>query len=175
VHPEILANQKLPKKLVTKRIWEERFEDMRSFERYLARQGYLILKFFLNVSKKEQKGRFLERLDRPEKNWKFSISDANERGHWDDYMTAYEELIRETAAPHAPWYVVPADKKWFTRLVVAAAINEAVGNLGLAYPKVDAAKKAELAAAREALGGKAKGEEGKPAKADEGAEDAVED
>jgi PPK2 family polyphosphate:nucleotide phosphotransferase len=156
VHPQILEKQKLPKKLVTKRIWDERYEDIRSFERYLARQGYVILKFFLNVSSEAQKKRFLERLDRPEKNWKFSLADAKERGHWDAYMRAYEDMIRATAAPHAPWYVVPADKKWFSRLVVAAAIHDALDRLNLAYPKVDEAKKAELAAARRTLGGNGK-------------------
>jgi PPK2 family polyphosphate:nucleotide phosphotransferase len=151
VHEAILGNQKLPKKLVTKRIWEERYEDIRAFESYFARQGYVILKFFLNVSKKAQKERFLERLDRPEKNWKFSLADAKERGHWGAYQRAYEDLIRETAAPHAPWFVVPADKKWFTRLVVAAAIHDALDRLDLAYPKVDEAKRKELQAARTAL------------------------
>jgi PPK2 family polyphosphate:nucleotide phosphotransferase len=157
VHQEILEKQKLPRKLITKRIWEERYEDIRAFERYLARQGYLVLKFFLHVSKKAQKERFLERLDRPEKNWKFSLADAQERGYWGAYQRAYEELIQETAAPHAPWYVVPADKKWFSRLVVAAAVNEALDDLDLAYPKVDQAKEKELAAARAALGGDGKG------------------
>jgi PPK2 family polyphosphate:nucleotide phosphotransferase len=156
VHQDILAKQKLPAKLVTKRIWDERYEDIRSFERYLARQGYLVLKFFLHVSKGEQKRRFLERLDRPEKNWKFSLADAKERGHWGAYQKAYEEMIRETAAPHAPWYVVPADKKWFTRLVVAAAIHDAIEGLKLHYPQVDEAKKKELGAARAALGGNGK-------------------
>ena len=151
VHPEILEKQKLPQRLITKRIWEERYEDIRAFERYLARQGYVILKFFLHVSKKAQKERFLERLDRPEKNWKFSLADAKERGHWNAYMRAYEDMIRATAAPHAPWYVVPADKKWFTRLVVAAAVDESLDRLDLAYPKVDEAKKKELVAARAAL------------------------
>jgi PPK2 family polyphosphate:nucleotide phosphotransferase len=153
VHEAILLKQKLPKEVISKRIWEERYEDIRAFERYLARQGYLILKFFLHVSKKAQKERFLERLDRPEKNWKFSLADANERGYWDAYQRAYQDLIRATAAPHAPWYVVPADKKWFTRLVVAAAVDEAIDRLKLAYPKVDEAKKKELLAARAALGG----------------------
>jgi len=157
VHQEILAKQKLPQQVVTKRIWEERFEDIRAFERYLARQGYVILKFFLNVSRSAQKERFLERLDLPQKNWKFSLADANERGHWGAYMKAYEDMIRATAAPHAPWYVVPADKKWFSRLVVAAAVHDALGKLDLAYPKVDEAKKKELAAARTALGGAKKG------------------
>src|SRR5262249_45380216 len=137
-------------------IWEERCEDIAAFERYLSRQGYLILKFFLHVSKKVQKERFLERLDRPEKNWKFSLADAQERGHWDEYMKAYEKMIRATAAPHAPWFVVPANKKWFTRLVVAAAIHEGMETLDLAYPKVDKAKKDELRAARAALDGGAR-------------------
>jgi len=154
VHEAILQKQKLPKPVVSKRIWEERYEDIRTFERYLARQGYLILKFFLHVSKKAQKERFLERLDRSEKNWKFSLADAQERGYWSAYARAYEDMIRATAAPHAPWYVVPADKKWFTRLVVAAAVHESLERLGLAYPKVDEAKKRELQAARVALAGK---------------------
>ena len=156
VHEEILEKQKLPKKVISRKIWEERYEDIRAFERYLARQGYLILKFFLHVSKKAQKERFLERLDRPEKNWKFSLADANERGHWDAYMKAYEDMIRATAAPHAPWYIVPADKKWFSRMVVAAAVDDALGKLDLEYPKVDEAKKKELVAARAALAGKGK-------------------
>jgi polyphosphate kinase 2 (PPK2 family) len=151
VHEELLHKQKLPRRLITKKIWEERYEDIRSFERYLARQGYLVLKFFLHVSKKEQKQRFLERLDRPEKNWKFSLADAKERSHWGAYQRAYEELIRATASPWAPWYVVPADKKWFTRLVVAAAVHDAVEHLGLEYPEVDEAKRKELAAARAEL------------------------
>jgi PPK2 family polyphosphate:nucleotide phosphotransferase len=153
VHKNILEKQKLPKRVVSKRIWDERYDDIVAFERYLARQGYLILKFFLHVSRKAQKERFLERLDRPEKNWKFSLADAQERGHWGAYMKAYESMIRGTAAPHAPWYVVPADHKWFTRLVVAAAIDDGLRRLNLAYPKVDDAKKRELRAARAALGG----------------------
>jgi PPK2 family polyphosphate:nucleotide phosphotransferase len=157
VHPQILAGQKLPSRLVSKRIWEERFEDIRAFESYLARQGYVILKFFLNVSKKAQKERFLERLDQPDKNWKFALGDARERGHWGAYMRAYQDLIRATAAPHAPWYVVPADRKWFTRLVVAAAIHDALDKLHLAYPKVDEAKRKELRAARAALAAEGKG------------------
>jgi PPK2 family polyphosphate:nucleotide phosphotransferase len=147
VHPEFLEKQKLPAELVTKNIWEERYEDIRAFERYMARQGYVILKFFLNVSNKEQKARFLAPLDLPDKNWKFSMADANERGHWDAYMRAYQDLIRGTATPEAPWYVVPADNKWFSRIVVAAAVDHALEKLDLAYPKVDAAKKKELAAA----------------------------
>ena len=151
VHPEILGKQKLPPELVTKRIWKERYEDIASFERYLARNGVAVVKFFLHVSRREQKKRFLERLERPEKNWKFSLADAQERQHWDSYMEAYEDAIRATAAPWAPWYVVPADTKWFTRLVVASAVIDALEKMDLAYPEVDEAKKAELAKAREAL------------------------
>jgi PPK2 family polyphosphate:nucleotide phosphotransferase len=151
VHPEILKRQKLPAPLVGKRIWDERLADIAHFEDYLTRQGTKILKFFLHVSRKEQKKRFLDRLDEPEKNWKFSASDAQERKFWGDYMDAFEEAIRATASKHAPWFVVPADNKWFTRLVVAAAIVDAMESLGLAYPKVDAAKKKEFAAARAAL------------------------
>jgi PPK2 family polyphosphate:nucleotide phosphotransferase len=151
VHAEILKRQKLPTSLVGKRIWDERLADIAHFEDYLTRQGTKILKFFLYVSRKEQKKRFLDRLDEPEKNWKFSASDAQERKFWGDYMHAFEEAIRATASKHAPWFVVPADNKWFTRLVVAAAIVDAMESLGLAYPKVDAAKKKEFAAARAAL------------------------
>jgi PPK2 family polyphosphate:nucleotide phosphotransferase len=151
VHPEFLEKQKLPNQLITKRVWKERYEEIAAHERYLARNGVVVLKFFLNVSKAEQKKRFLERLDRPEKNWKFSAADARERQHWDEYMAAYEALIRETAAPHAPWIVVPADKKWFARLVVAAAVADAMEKLDLEYPKVSDAQKKELAAARKVL------------------------
>ena len=151
VHPQILAKQKLPPKLVTKRIWKERYEDIAAHERYLNRNGVVIRKFFLNVSKAEQKRRFLERLDRQEKNWKFSTADAKERGHWKEYMAAYEDLIRETATPHAPWIVVPADKKWFARLVVAAAVADAMEELNLEFPKVTEAQKKDLAAARKVL------------------------
>jgi len=151
VHEALLAKQKLPPKLVTKDIWTERFEDIANIERYLARNGTVILKFFLNLSRGEQKKRFLERLDTPDKNWKFSSADARERGYWKAYMKAYEDMIRHTATPQAPWYVVPADNKWFSRLVVAAAIVEAMEGLDLHYPKVDAAKKKELAAARQLL------------------------
>jgi polyphosphate kinase 2 (PPK2 family) len=146
-----VAKQKLPSTLVTKRIWDERHEDIRAFERYLARQGYVVLKFFLHVSNDAQRERFLERLERPEKNWKFSMADAKERSHWKAYMKAYEDMIRGTAAKHAPWYVVPADKKWFARLVVAAALYDAMSRLGLAYPNVGPEKKKELEAARAAL------------------------
>jgi len=151
VHQELLQAQKLPPRLAGRHIWKERLEDIAAYERYLARNGIAIVKFFLHVSREEQKKRFMERLDEPEKNWKFSAADVGERSHWDAYMKAYEDAIRATAAEHAPWYVVPADNKWFTRLVVAAAIAETLQELDLAYPVVDEAKKKELAAAREAL------------------------
>jgi len=153
VHPEILAKQKIPPGLVTKRIWDERFQDIRNLEKYLSRNGIKVVKFFLHLSKKEQKRRFMERLDTPEKNWKFSSADVKERQCWDEYQEAYEDMIGHTASEHAPWHVVPADNKWFTRLVVAAAIVEAVEELNLTYPKVDAEKKKELAAARAELAG----------------------
>ena len=153
VHPELLERQEIPPRLVTKDVWNDRYESIADFERHLARNGTLVLKFFLNVSRKEQKRRFFERLDLPDKNWKFSEADAKEREHWKEYMRAYEDMIRATATPHAPWYVVPADNKWFTHLVVGAAIIDAMENLALQYPKVDGAKKAELAAAREILEG----------------------
>ena len=151
VHSEFLASQKIPSSLVTKKIWEHRFEDIRGFERYLTRNGILIRKFFLNLSYKEQKKRFLARLDDPDKNWKFSTADIQERGFWDHYMEAYEEMIRNTSTAEAPWYVVPADNKWFTRLAVAGAIIDTLEDLKLGYPVVDAAKKKELAAVRKAL------------------------
>jgi PPK2 family polyphosphate:nucleotide phosphotransferase len=151
VHPEFLAKQKLPPELVGKNIWEERFEDIRNFEQYLARNGVVVRKFFLHVSKKEQKQRFLDRIEDPLKNWKFSSNDANERDYWDDYMKAYEEMIQETATKHAPWYVVPADNKWFTRVVVAGAVIDALASLDLAYPEVDESKLKELAAAKKKL------------------------
>ena len=151
VHPEFLAKAKLPPKLVGKNIWDERFEDIRNFEQYLARNGVVVRKFFLHVSKKEQQKRFLERIDLPEKNWKFSANDAKEREFWDDYMKAYEETIRETATEDSPWYVVPADNKWFTRVVVAAAVIDALASLDLSYPKVSAAKAKELGEAKKAL------------------------
>jgi PPK2 family polyphosphate:nucleotide phosphotransferase len=151
VHPELLRKQKVPPELVTKRIWDERYEDIRDIERYLAHNGTMVRKFFLHVSKKEQLKRFLSRLDEPAKNWKFSATDAQERGYWRDYMKAYEDTIRNTATEHAPWYVVPADNKWFTRLVVAAAVIEALASLDLHYPKVDDAKRRELASVRTQL------------------------
>jgi PPK2 family polyphosphate:nucleotide phosphotransferase len=151
VHPEVLKNEKLPPDLITKNIWDERFEDIHSFERHMARNGTVIRKFFLHLSKKEQKQRFLARLDEPEKNWKFSAADIHEREYWDDYQKAYEDMIRNTATKHAPWYVVPADNKWFTRLVVASAIVETLEELNLSYPKVDAAKRKEIEEARKTL------------------------
>ncbi|MFM1867446.1 MAG: hypothetical protein RL591_854 [Planctomycetota bacterium] len=151
VHPEILARQQLPKELVTDEIWNERFQDIRKWERYMARNGTIVRKFFLNVSKEEQKRRFLERIDDPAKNWKFSAGDVAERARWDEYMHAYEETIRETAREEAPWYVVPADNKWYARLVVAAAIIDALASVDLHYPELDAAGKSRLAEARTKL------------------------
>jgi PPK2 family polyphosphate:nucleotide phosphotransferase len=151
VHPELLGKQKLPPKLVGKNIWDERYEDICSVERYLHRNGVVIRKFFLHVSRDEQRKRFLERIEQPEKNWKFSATDARERGHWKDYMKAYEDMIRHTATKDAPWYVVPADNKWFTRIVVAAAVIDALAALDLHYPKVSKEKLAELAEAKKVL------------------------
>ena len=151
VHPELLGAQKVPRELVTKDIWRERFEDIRTFERYLTRNGVVIRKFFLHVSRKEQRRRFLERLQTSEKNWKFSAADAKEREYWDDYMKAYEDTIKGTAAKHAPWYVVPADNKWFTRIVVAAAVIDTLASLGLEYPHMSEEKLKELASVERAL------------------------
>ena len=151
VHEAVLKQQKIPQPLVSKRIWDQRLADLVHFEDYLTRQGVIILKFFLHMSREEQKKRFMRRLDTPEKNWKFSASDVHERKFWSDYMRVYEEAIRATASKHAPWFVVPADNRWFTRLVVAAAIVEAVEQLDLTYPEVDAKKKKELATMRAAL------------------------
>jgi PPK2 family polyphosphate:nucleotide phosphotransferase len=151
VHPELLERQKLPNKLVTKNIWKERFDDINAFERYLTRNGIAVVKFFLHVSRKEQKRRFLERLTNPEKNWKFSPADVAERQHWDAYQDAYEDMIRHTASQHAPWYVVPADNKWFTRLVVAEAVVDALEAMNLKYPKVDKELKVQLGKARRQL------------------------
>ena len=151
VHEEILHKQKLPEKLITKNIWKDRFEDIRAFERYLSRNGVLIRKFFLHVSKDEQKKRFLERIDQPEKNWKFSANDAREREHWDEYMKSYEDMIRNTSTEEAPWYVVPADNKWFTRLVVAGAVIDGLTSLGLSYPTVGPDQMKELAEAKKLL------------------------
>jgi PPK2 family polyphosphate:nucleotide phosphotransferase len=154
VHPEFLKAEKLPPALISKRIWDERFADINGFERYLTHNGIVVRKFFLHVSKDEQKKRFLRRLDEPDRNWKFSSSDAKERGHWDEYMDAYEDMIRHTATKDSPWYVVPANNKWFTRLVVADAVIAALESLDLHYPRVDAAKKEELKAARAILSGR---------------------
>ena len=151
VHPELLARQKLPTERVTKAIWTQRFEDIRNFEKYLTRNGIVLRKFFLHVSKKEQKKRFLERLENPEKNWKFSVGDIRERAFWDDYMNAYEDAIRQTATAEAPWYVVPADNKWFTRAVVAAAVVDTLGSLGLGYPKVDKERRKGIVEAKRVL------------------------
>jgi PPK2 family polyphosphate:nucleotide phosphotransferase len=151
VHPQLLDSQRLPKPLVTKHIWDDRYRDINNFERYIARNGVVIRKFFLHVSKEEQRRRFLSRLEDPEKNWKFALSDAKERGYWKDYMEAYEEVIQNTADEHAPWYVVPADNKWYARMVVASAIVEALHNLDLQYPEADKAKKKELEEIREHL------------------------
>jgi PPK2 family polyphosphate:nucleotide phosphotransferase len=151
VHPELLAAQHLPDHLTGKKLWQHRFDDIRHFESHLARNGTRIIKFFLNVSKEEQRKRFLDRIDESAKNWKFSMSDVNERARWDDYMAAYDEMIRETSRPEAPWYVVPADNKWFTRLVVAAALAEALEGLDLRFPKVSGKMRGELQQAKKAL------------------------
>ncbi len=151
VHPEFLQGQKIPPKLITKDIWNQRFEDIVNFEQYLSHNGVVVRKFFLHVSKKEQKRRFLERIDLPAKNWKFSPNDAAERDYWDEYMEAYEEMIRGTSSKYAPWYVVPADNKWFTRVVVAAAVIDTLSELDLEYPKVGEKKLQELAAAKQKL------------------------
>jgi PPK2 family polyphosphate:nucleotide phosphotransferase len=151
VHPDLLQRQNLPPALLGKDIWKRRHEEINQFERYLSNNGYLVLKFFLHLSKEEQKKRFLARLDDPDKNWKFSLGDVSERAHWDDYNKAYERMIRATATKHAPWHVVPADNKWFTRVSVAATIIHALSKLDLAYPKVGKDKQVELAEARRAL------------------------
>lgn len=151
VHPEILAAQKLPPPLLGPKLWDQRHEDIRHFEQHLCRNGTVVLKFFLNVSRDEQKRRFLERIDEADKHWKFSAADVHERAHWDDYMNAYEETIRATASTDSPWFVVPADNKWFSRLVVVAAVVDALAALDLSYPPLDAKQRAELAAARTEL------------------------
>jgi PPK2 family polyphosphate:nucleotide phosphotransferase len=151
VHPELLERQKLPPELMTEQIWSQRFQDIRSLESHLTRNGVAICKFFLHVSKEEQKERFLERIDRPEKNWKFSAGDVAERAYWDDYMHAYEDTIRHTATEEAPWYVVPADRKWFTRVVVVGAIVDTLWSLDLQFPTVGKAARQELAEMREGL------------------------
>lgn len=151
VHPDVLKAQRTPPSLVTKHIWDERFEDIRHFEQHMARNGTVIRKFFLHLSKKEQKQRFLARLDHPEKNWKFSAGDIHERECWDDYQKAYEEMIQNTATKHAPWYVAPADNKWFTRLVISAAVVDALEEMDLAYPTVNAETRKQLEAAKKEL------------------------
>ena len=151
VHPDYLQRQKLPAGLITRRVWTERFEDIAAFERYLARNGFVIRKFFLHVSKEEQRRRFLRRIEEPARNWKFSTADAHEREYWKQYMRAYQDMIRHTAAPHAPWIVVPADHKWFARLVVGAAVVDALESIHPRFPTVDKAKKKDLAVARAAL------------------------
>jgi PPK2 family polyphosphate:nucleotide phosphotransferase len=151
VHPPILAAQKLPEDRLGKQIWGERLADIANYERYLTNQGTVVLKFFLHLSKEEQRKRFLARIDEPEKNWKFSMGDIKERGHWDAYQEAYEQAIRATAAPHAPWYVVPADNKWFTRLAVCAAIVAALEDLDLKFPVLSEQQKTELETARRLL------------------------
>jgi PPK2 family polyphosphate:nucleotide phosphotransferase len=151
VHPPLLRNEQIPPSVKNKKIWKERFEDINSFESYLNHNGVLVRKFFLYLSKEEQRNRFLSRLDEPDKNWKFSEADVREREHWEDYMQAYEDMIRHTATPHAPWFVVPADHKWFTRMVVSSVIIDALESLHLTYPHVDEAKRKELDAARELL------------------------
>jgi len=151
VHPELLKAEKIPPSLVTKDVWKDRFEDICGYERYLTRQGIVIRKFFLNVSRAEQKRRFLARLEEPEKNWKFSAADIHERAYWDDYMDAFEDLIRHTATPDAPWHVIPADNKWYCHIAVSAVIIDALEDLNLSYPRVDATKKKQLAEARKIL------------------------
>jgi PPK2 family polyphosphate:nucleotide phosphotransferase len=156
IHPELLKAQRIPPSLVTNHIWKERYEDINGLESYLSRNGIAIRKFFLYVSQGEQQKRFLERLEEPDKNWKFSVADARERNHWDDYMGAYEQMIRHTSSKQAPWFVVPADNKWFTRLVVAAAVIDALEDMDLAFPKISAEKRKELQAVREILEGEGK-------------------
>ena len=151
VHEQILRGQKIPEKLITKDIWENRFEDIRNFEKYLTRNGTIVIKFFLNVSKEEQKRRFIERVDNPDKNWKFSAADAKERGYWDEYMHAYEELIRNTSTKKSPWYVIPADNKAYARIAIASAIIHALDEMDLEYPKVSPEKIAELNEVKKAL------------------------
>jgi PPK2 family polyphosphate:nucleotide phosphotransferase len=151
IHPKMLAAEHLPEALTRKHSWEARYEDINAFEKYLAHNGVVVRKFFLHLSKSEQKKRFLERLDDPQKNWKFSMADIEERGYWKDYQQAYEELIQQTSTKHAPWYIVPADNKWYSRLVVSAAIVETLDELNLEYPVVDKAKKKELEQVRKIL------------------------
>jgi PPK2 family polyphosphate:nucleotide phosphotransferase len=161
VHPDILAKERIPPKLVTKDIWRERFEDISAFERYLSRQGTVILKFFLNVSKKEQRERFLDRLEQPSKNWKFSMNDINERGFWARYQAVYQDIVRHTSSREAPWFVVPSDHKWFARVVIGSTIVAALDALNLRFPRVDKASQEEFAKVREALEQEGKGKAAK--------------
>ena len=151
VHDDLLKKQKLPAELITPKIWEERYEDIRNVEQYLSPNGYVIRKIFLNVSREEQKRRFMERLETPDKHWKFSSSDAKERQFWNGYMDAYQEAIRATARPYAPWYVVPADNKWYTRVVVAAVMIDALESLNLKFPEMSESQQQQLAEARKGL------------------------
>ena len=157
VHPEVLAKEKIPPRLVTKNIWHERFEDIIAFERYLTRQGTIILKFFLNVSKQEQRARFLDRLEEPAKTWKFSMADITERGRWNRYQAVYQDIVRHTSSAVAPWYVVPADHKWFARVVIGSAIVRALDGLNLQFPRVDKASHEEFKEIRKALENEGKG------------------
>jgi PPK2 family polyphosphate:nucleotide phosphotransferase len=175
VHPAVLAKQKLPPKLVTKNIWRERFEDIAAFERYLSRQGTVILKFFLNVSKKEQRERFLDRLEQPAKNWKFSMNDISERGYWARYQAVYQDIVRHTSAPHAPWFVVPADHKWFARVVIGSVIVSALDALNLRFPRVDKASQEEFAKVRKALEQEGSRGAHKPAKGKQGQDKQAQD
>jgi len=161
VHPELLVKEKLPPKLITKNIWRERFEDISAFERYLARNGTVILKFFLNISKKEQRERFLDRLEQPAKNWKFSMNDITERARWPRYMAVYQDIVRHTSTAVAPWFVVPADHKWFARVVIGSAIVSTLDALNLHFPRVDKDSKREFEAVRKALEHEGKGGAGK--------------
>lgn len=158
VHPEILAKEKLPPKLVTKNIWKERFEDISAFERYLSRNGTVVLKFFLNISREEQRKRFLDRLEDPAKQWKFSMGDIEERALWPRYQAVYQDIVRHTATPHAPWYVVPADHKWFARVVIGSVINATLEKLDLRFPRADKASLQEFEQVRQALEKEEKGD-----------------
>jgi PPK2 family polyphosphate:nucleotide phosphotransferase len=160
VQPEVLARERLPAPLVTPEIWQERFEDVNAFERYLGRNGMVVRKFFLHLSREEQRARFLARLEDPEKHWKFSLGDVRVRRHWDAYMAAYEDVIRHTSSPAAPWYVVPADHKWFARLVIVSAIVDTLASLDLAFPRLDADRAKELEAARLTLASESRGRRG---------------
>jgi polyphosphate kinase 2 (PPK2 family) len=165
VHPELLAKEKIPSRLITKNIWRERFEDISAIERYLSRNGTVILKFFLNISKEEQRKRFLDRLDEPAKNWKFSMADVTERALWNRYMAVYQDIVRHTSSAIAPWYVVPADHKWFARVVIGSAIVSTLESLNLHFPRVDKASLEEFKQVREALLAEGKGRAVKAKKA----------